>query len=218
MNHAKVLSKPLVIAIDGPAASGKGTVAKQIAKILGLSYLDTGKIYRAVAYKLLEQAIDPADETQALAIAEKITLEDIQHPHLYKEKVGGIASVISAYPSVRKALLNFQQEFSDCSNGAILDGRDIGTVVCPHADYKFFITAEASTRAKRRYDELHAKGNPLTFEQVAEEIKRRDKRDSSRKAAPLKAADDAVSIDTTHLSSDEVVEQVLELIKETRIN
>lgn len=202
-----------VVAVDGPAASGKGTVAKKIASELGLGYLDTGKLYRAVGHKILELGHDPNDETIVLEIARSIEEDDIRNQNLYKENVGGTASVISAFASVREVLLVFQREYAYRGNGAVLDGRDIGTVVCPEADIKFFITAEIETRTKRRFDELRRHGNPITFEQIRDEIKRRDERDQNRSVAPLKMADDAIFIDTTDMDAQTVFDVVMDFIK-----
>ena len=198
-----------VIAVDGPAASGKGTISKMVASELGLGYLDTGKLYRAVGYKMLELGYAPDDEDKAIEIAQSIQENDVLNPNLYKENVGGTASVISAFASVRDILLLFQREYAYTGRGAVLDGRDIGTVVCPDADIKFFITAEIETRTKRRYEELHKRGNPITFEQIKAEIKRRDDRDQNRSVAPLKKADDAIFIDTTALDVRAVFESVM---------
>lgn len=204
---------PFVIAVDGPAASGKGTISKMVASELALGYLDTGKLYRAVGYKILELGYDPEDESKAIEIAQSIQEDDVLNPNLYKENVGGTASIISAFASVRDILLLFQREYAYGGKGAVLDGRDIGTVVCPDADLKFFITAEIETRTRRRYEELHRRGNPITFEQIKAEIKRRDDRDQNRSVAPLKKAEDAIFIDTTALDVGAVFESVMNEVR-----
>lgn len=207
------MSRPLVIAVDGPAASGKGTLAKKIAHYFGCDYLDTGSIYRVVGYKAMESGADPADEAAATAIAQSITKEDIvKKPYLFNEGVGKAASIVSAIPSVRAALLDFQKHFAKSPHGAVLDGRDIGTVICPDADFKFFITADLETRAMRRFKELQNKGNSVIHSDVLNDLQRRDVRDSQRTIAPLVQAEDALALDTTHLTIDEAFEEVLLLI------
>lgn len=205
--------KPLTIAIDGPAASGKGTLARRLAEALGLKYLDTGSLYRAVGMKLLYSNQSPEDEQAALEAAQSITLQDLRNPRLRQEHVGNAASIISAMPAVREALLNFQREIAASPEGAVLDGRDIGTVVCPQADYKFFITADIETRAKRRHRELSGQGIEVVYDSVLADLKERDERDSQRDAAPLKPAEQAETLDTSSLSADEVLERVLALIR-----
>jgi cytidylate kinase len=211
---------PFKIAVDGPAASGKGTLAKKLAEALGLEYLDTGKLYRAVGYALLYHADfkqiddDPnAFAAAAISAAKTLDLQDINNTHLYDEGVGNIASRASAISQVREALLAFQKNFLICPAGAVLDGRDIGTVICPEADYKFFITAEYETRAVRRFKQLQKDDKNIIYDNVLQDLLRRDKRDSERSIAPLVAADDAVSIDTTSISAEEVLQKVLSYIR-----
>lgn len=205
--------KPIVIAIDGPAASGKGTVAKRLARYLRLAYLDTGSIYRAIGYNILQEGRDPNDKDIAIKAAKNLAPGDLKNEHLYDEGVGNAASIISAVPRVREILLQFQRDFARSPDGAVLDGRDIGTVICPNADYKFYITADIEARAMRRFKQLQSKGNPVIYDDVLQDLQRRDERDSMRKIAPLKAADDAICIDTTDMNEDEVFAKVLSFVE-----
>lgn len=204
--------KSLVIAIDGPAASGKGTLSRRIANWLDVPFLDTGRIYRAVGLKLVINNISPTNEIAAIEAAKKLRPEDLANPQLRQEEVGRAASVISSYPEVREILLQFQRDFAAKPEGAVLDGRDIGTVVCPQADLKLFITASIESRAQRRYDELCGHGVEVNFESVENDLVERDQRDQRRQSAPLKPADDAVIIDTTDLTAEEVFEKVKALV------
>jgi cytidylate kinase len=214
-------NKNTIIAIDGPAASGKGTIAKRLAKYLGYAHLDTGKLYRVVGYKIsqkypnLTPEIADTIHSEAAEIAASITTQDTELAELETETVGRYASIVSAMPQVREALLKFQQNFAQTPpnglKGAVLDGRDIGTVIAPDADFKFFITASADTRANRRFLQLQSAGKSVTEAAILQDILARDKRDMERKTAPLKPADDAVIIDTTNASIDEVFEQVLKI-------
>lgn len=190
----------MIVAIDGTTASGKGTLAKKVAERYGLKRLDTGALYRAVALALLDANIDPADAAHATAAAKALDLEAIDEERIRSGPVGTAASIVSAIPSVRDALLEAQRRFAAAPQGAVLDGRDIGTVVCPHADVKLFITADLSVRAERRWRELQGRGEALTLAQVESEIAARDKRDAERPIAPLKPALDAHLLDTTSLS------------------
>lgn len=205
--------KPIVVAIDGPAASGKGTVAKRLARYLGLAYLDTGSIYRAIGYSILSAGGNPEDKKTAIDAAKDLVPGDLKNIHLYDEGVGSAASIVSAIPKVREILLQFQRDFAKRPEGAVLDGRDIGTVICPNADYKFFITADIEARATRRFKQLQSKGIPVIYDTVLQDLTRRDERDSKRKIAPLKAAGDAIHIDTTNMDEDEVFAEVLSYVE-----
>lgn len=206
--------KPLVVAIDGPAASGKGTLARRLAERLDLPYLDTGMLYRAVGMKLVYSDQDPGNKASAIAAAQSISAQDFTNPRLRQERVGQAASIISAMPEVRAILLDFQRNFAAAPHGAVLDGRDIGTVVCPQADLKLFITASIDTRAARRHRELQGEGIEVVYESVLADLVERDARDSQRKNAPLVAADDAIRLDTSDMTANEVFTQVLRLLNE----
>ena len=189
----------MIIAVDGPVAAGKGTLARRIAEKYNLQYLDTGALYRAVGLKLLKSGQDPADATAAIAAARQVGDISPDDPALRDEKTGEAASIVAANEGVRAELLHYQRDFAKRAGGAVLDGRDIGTVVCPDADVKLFVTASAEVRAKRRFDEIAAKGAATTYEAVLEDLRLRDARDSSRGAAPLKKAVDAHLLDTSKL-------------------
>lgn len=193
---------PIVIAVDGPTASGKGTLARRLAAHYGFGYLDTGALYRAVAYCVLEAGGDPADPAMALEAASSLDPGSIPDAALRSDRVGGAASQVAAIPAVREALLAFQRRFAGSppgGKGAVLDGRDIGTVICPKADVKLYITAEAEARAKRRTLELAHRGQPANAEKVLADLLARDERDMNRAIAPLKSAPDAHLLDTTAL-------------------
>ena len=202
-----------VIAVDGPAASGKGTIARALAKHFGLPHMDTGMLYRAVALNLWRWGGDPAQEFEALRACDGVTL-DAADPELRSEPVSKIASMISAYPSVRAALLKRQQDFAQQAGGAVLDGRDIGTVIAPDADVKLFVTASPEVRAERRLRELTERGMNAHYEDVLADIRARDERDSSRETAPLKPAADALLLDTSELGPEDAVAEALRLADE----
>ncbi len=217
------MNKP-VIAIDGPAASGKGTLARQLAEHLGYAYLDTGTLYRGVAYEVLQNGGDCEDAAAAVAacgiLHEKLQSEGqsfLQHEALRTEDVASGASKVASIQDVRAALVEVQRSFAnapgDAFGGSVLDGRDIGTVICPDADVKLFVTAETEERAKRRTKELHSKGIDVTYGAVLADMRDRDDRDSGRKVAPLMPADGAYVVDTTALSEAEVFENALQIIK-----
>jgi cytidylate kinase len=203
---------PMVIAIDGPAASGKGTLARRIASSFGYAYLDTGSLYRAVGLKLIYSDKNPEDVQEAVKAAKSLDIADLANPRLRQEKVGRAASIVSAIPDVRAALLEFQRQFAKRKEGAVLDGRDIGTVVCPDANLKIFITASLAARANRRHRELQGEGVEVVFNSVLRELEERDQRDRERERAPMKPAEDAIIIDTTALTADEVFNKVCELV------
>ena len=202
----------LVIAVDGPAASGKGTIARGLARHYGLPHLDTGKLYRAVALSLLRWGGDPDSEFAALRAVHEISglMDD---PELKSEMVGGIASRISAYPAVRAALLERQRDFAAQPSGAVLDGRDIGTVIAPDATAKLFVTASSEERARRRHAELSGAGLPVHLADVLIDIRARDERDSHRSAAPLVQAGDALLLDTTELGPAAALAEAIRLVE-----
>jgi cytidylate kinase len=203
----------MIIAIDGPAASGKGTLGKRLADHFGFAHLDTGLLYRAVARVLLDRDIALTDRDAAETVAQELDVTHLDDERLRGAQMGEAASVISAYQPVRDALLAFQRQFAGQAPGAVLDGRDIGTVVCPHADVKLFITASAEERARRRHREILTRGETTDYEIILHDIRRRDERDMTRSNAPLKAADDALTLDTTHLDADQAFEAALELVR-----
>lgn len=199
---------PVVIAVDGPAASGKGTLARRLAAELGYAYLDTGLLYRAVGLSLIRAGQDPADEAAAVAAARALDVSsaDFTDPALRDEATGQAAGIIAANADVRAALVDLQRGFAAAppgnAPGAVLDGRDIGTVICPDADHKFFIDADIEVRAERRVKELQEKGDPSIPSRVLQDMKERDHRDRTRAVAPLAPAADASVIDTTNLNAD----------------
>tara|TARA_Y100000389_G_scaffold59869_1_gene55976 strand:+ start:1079 stop:1750 length:672 start_codon:yes stop_codon:yes gene_type:complete len=212
----------IVVAVDGPAASGKGTLCKQIAQELQLAYLDTGSLYRATALRLLREydevtALDNHMLVSAAAAAKALTPADLTDPDLRTEKVGQFASIISTDPAVRRALLDFQRAFCASppadARGVVLDGRDIGTVICPAAPVKIFLTADLATRARRRHSELAAKGVAVDLQQVERDMQQRDHRDATRARAPMQAAADALVIDTSGLTAEETMTAVMAQIR-----
>jgi cytidylate kinase len=205
--------KSLVIAVDGPAASGKGTIARALARHFGLPHMDTGLLYRQVALNLWRWGGDPGNEFEALRACHELGV-DHDDPELRSEPVSRIASAISAYPGVRAALLKRQQDFAKQPGGAVLDGRDIGTVIAPQADVKLFITASPEVRAKRRMGELLSRGMPSHYDDVLIDIRARDQRDTHRDIAPLKPVDDAILLDTSELDVDGAVAEAIRLAEE----
>lgn len=206
-------NRPLVIAVDGPAASGKGTIARALARHFDLPHLDTGLLYRSVALNLWRFGGDPASEFEALRACD-IEAIDWDDPELRSETVSTIASRVSTYPSVRAALLERQQRFASGASGAVLDGRDIGTVIAPDADVKLFVTASADVRAQRRLNELLSRGMPAHLDDVLADIHARDQRDSARISAPLCQAPDAVLIDTSNLDAQQAITAALAAVRE----
>ena len=204
----------LVVAVDGPAAAGKGTLARRLALALALPYLDTGLLYRAVARRVLDAGADPADPLAAEAEAQLLAPSDLKRADLRGPVMDAASSKVATVPGVRAALLAFQREFA--RTGAVLDGRDIGSVVLPHADVKLFVTAAIDERARRRHLELTAAGLPVHFEDILIDLKARDERDSHRSAAPLVMADDALLLDTSAMSPDEALAEAIRLV-ETRL-
>lgn len=217
-------SRKLTIAIDGPAGAGKSTVAKEVAKALGYLHVDTGAMYRAVAWHCLENRIDPLDEKAVSRVVRGIDLrlvpkeghvvvslegEDVTEK-IRQPRVGELAAHVARHPAVREEMLKLQRKLA-AGGGVVMDGRDIGTVVLPHADLKVFLTATAQERARRRHRELLARGETITYQEVYQSVKRRDEIDSSRSISPLRKAEDAVEIDTTGRSITEVVDEILAL-------
>ena len=206
----------MIIAIDGPAAAGKGTLARRLAAHFDYAYLDSGALYRAVGAKALDQNIDLSDVDGLVSLALGLIGEDMAHPHLRTPAVSEAASRVAALTPVREALKDFQRNFADSppgqKGGAVLDGRDIGTVICPYATYKLFITANRNVRAERRWLELREKDPTVIYDRVFNDLVVRDERDETREDSPLKPAADAVVIDTSLLSADEVFEQALSLM------
>ncbi|HWH17829.1 MAG TPA: (d)CMP kinase [Allosphingosinicella sp.] len=202
----------MIIAVDGPAASGKGTVARALARHFDLPHLDTGLLYRAVALNLLQTGGDPESEFSALRACD-ISQIDFADPELKSEAVGGIASRISVYPMVRHALLERQRTFAGQPGGAVLDGRDIGTVIAPQAQAKLFVTASPEIRARRRYDELKRLGMNVHYEDVLADIRARDERDRGRAAAPLAMAEDAALLDTSAMGVEAAVAEAIALVE-----
>jgi cytidylate kinase len=201
----------MIIAVDGPAASGKGTIARALARHYGLPHLDTGLLYRAVALMVLRNELDPTREADAVASCD---FDDrlLDDPELRGDIVGQVASIVSAHPLVRAALLQRQRRFAQQPGGAVLDGRDIGTVIAPQADAKLFVKATPMIRARRRHEELKARGSTLTYDKVLADIRTRDQRDAGRAAAPMTQAADAALLDTSFLSIEAAVQKAITLV------
>lgn len=206
----------MIIAIDGPAASGKGTLGKRLAHHYGYRHLDTGVIYRAVAFALLEAGADLRDEALAVAAAMELDPEKFGNPMLKTQKVGDAASVVSAIPKVREVLVNFQRQFAADPPGAVLDGRDIGTVICPDADVKIFVVADPHVRARRRTLEALGRGEAADEAAVLADILKRDERDQNRAAAPLRRADDAHVLDNSNLGIEAGVQAAIAIVEAVR--
>jgi cytidylate kinase len=214
-------SAPFIIAIDGPSASGKGTIARKLAAELGFAHLDTGLLYRAVGMAVVRSGGDPGDPALAEKAASALNVAELNDPALRDDAAAVAASKVATIPAVRFALLKFQQDF--CKNppdgkpGAVLDGRDIGTVIAPDAEIKLYVTASAEARVERRFKELQAKALPdkgknVTYDAVLKDMKERDARDASRSSAPLKPASDAVMLDTSAMTADEAFAEALRIV------
>ena len=205
-----------VVAVDGPAASGKGTISRRLATRLNYAYLDTGLLYRAAASRLVQKSLDPNNAAMCTAAASTLCSQDLEREDLRTEKIGKTASIVAAHQSVRDSLLKYQREFAafppDGKAGAVLDGRDIGTVVFPNAHAKLFITASPQTRAKRRFYELSKFNNRITYDAILADIRARDARDMKRIAAPLTKAEDAVLLDTTEMGKESACEAAFALV------
>jgi len=206
---------PIVIAVDGPTAAGKGTLARMLAAELGFNYLDTGSLYRAIAWTMLERGADPKDQELATKVARALDIEGIEDALLRTSDVAEAASIVAAFPPVRAEILDFQRRYARKRPGAVVDGRDIGTVVCPDAEVKLFVTASPETRANRRFLELIAKGETISEPEVLADVKARDERDTSRADSPLKPAEDAHLLDTSNLSIEAAFRAAMGLIHET---
>jgi len=210
----------MIIAVDGPAASGKGTLARRLAAHFGYAHLDTGKLYRAVGLAVLSAGGDPEDAAAAARAAKALRPEALENPALRGDEAAVAASKVAAIPCVRAALLRFQRDFAqsppDGAAGAVLDGRDIGTVVCPEAEVKLFVTADMAVRAERRHKELIRRGENSIYSRVLQDLKERDARDSDRAAAPLRPAHDAKRLDTSRLDPDAAFAAALAYIEEKR--
>lgn len=201
----------MIIAVDGPTASGKGTISKQLARHFALPFLDTGLLYRAVGWTLSEQGGDADNPADALAACD-FDGALLDHPRLRSEVVGGLASRVSVHPEVRLALDKRQKDFAYQPAGAVLDGRDIGTVIAPDADAKLFVTASPEARALRRFEEMIRRGERVSFDDILADILQRDERDRNRATAPLKPAEDADLLDTTNLTIDAAIQQAIALV------
>lgn len=203
----------MIIAIDGPAASGKGTIARRVAEHFGLHVLDTGLLYRAVARDLMARGFKLEDTWAAVAAARNLVPETLEDPGLRENGIGEAASIVARIPEVRAALLDYQRAFARREPGAVLDGRDIGTVVCPEADVKIFVAAKPEVRARRRHLELQAREDDISYEQVLDMILRRDERDANRADAPMRPAEDADLLDTSALDIEAAFDAAVRLIK-----
>ncbi len=206
----------MIIAIDGPAASGKGTLAKRLAAHYGYRHLDTGVIYRAVAFALTRRGLDLQDQAAAVRAAQELDPETFDNPALKSQAVGSAASIVSAIPEVRAALVAFQRQFAVKPPGAVLDGRDIGTVICPNAEVKIFVVADPKVRARRRTLEALARGEAADEAVILADILARDERDQNRAAAPLKRANDAYLLDNSHLDIEGGVRAAIDIVEAVR--
>lgn len=206
----------MIIAVDGPSASGKGSVSQRLAAHFGLAYLDTGLLYRAVARDMLDAGLPLDDEAAAVRMAKTLALHGLDDPRLRERRMGEAASQVAASGPVREALMEVQRDFAQQPGGAVLDGRDIGTVVCPDADVKLYITASPEERARRRYQELCARGEDVDEREIYQDILKRDRRDQERSAAPLRKAEDAHLLDTTNLDIEQAFKAALGLINAAR--
>ena len=203
----------MIIAVDGPLASGKGTIARALSRRFGIAYLDTGSLYRATALAVLDADDDPNDEIAAARAAANLDVTRIDETRIRTAAVGQAASKVAQLQAVRDALFKVQRDFATQPGGAILDGRDIGTVICPDAEVKLFVTADPETRARRRQAELNAKGDPITFEEMLAQTLDRDARDADRSDAPMRMAEDATLLDTSSLSIDAAVAEAVRIVE-----
>lgn len=206
----------MIIAVDGTLASGKGTLSKGLAEDLGLPHLDTGLLYRATAKACLDAGVEPENAEAAAELAKTLKIDEMQPDDLRTAEVGQVASKVAVHPPVREALFQLQRDFAYQPGGAILDGRDIGTVVCPEADVKLWVDADVEIRAARRVAELNAKGDPITQDEMVAQLRERDQRDKNRAIAPMKPAEDAHLLDTSHLSIDAARERARQIVDQVR--
>lgn len=202
----------MIIAVDGPTASGKGTIAGRLAQHFSLKRLDTGSLYRAVGLAVIDAGLDPADETAAVAAAKALDLGAIDEHRIRSSAAGVAASKVAPIPAVRAVLRQAQRSFAADPQGAVLDGRDIGTVICPDADVKLFVTADLGVRTERRLKELHARGETITFEDLKAQIAERDERDMNRAESPLRPAPDSHTLDTTSLNVEAAVAAAIQIV------
>ena len=210
------MKNPLIIAIDGPAASGKGTLARRLAAHYGLPHLDTGLTYRAVGKVMMDQHLDLEDRESAILAAGNVDLSELDRVKLATHAVGEAASRVAVIPEVRKILVEKQREFARQASGAVLDGRDIGTVVCPDAAVKLYVTATAEVRAKRRFDEELMRTGEADYESILDEIEKRDARDTGRADSPLRPADDAHLLDTSNMGIEAAFSAAVKIIDQNR--
>ncbi len=205
------LDIPMIIAVDGPSSSGKGTIAKMIAEHFSLDYLNTGALYRKLAYDALESSLNLEKDIESIInLIKKMDLSDLESEKIHNEEIGKAASIIAKNQKIRFALLDLQKDFANSKNGAVLDGRDIGTVICPDANYKFFITASLEDRTNRRYLQLSKKNPDISKDEVFKQLQERDFRDENRANSPLTIAKDAIIIDTSNLNIKEVFQKILQ--------
>lgn len=202
-----------IITIDGPVASGKGTIAEKLAKYLGFACLHSGNIYRAAAKRILKNAINPKDEASVIKAIKNISLAELNDDSLNQEEIGMMASQIAPLPAVREALFDTQRNFAIENKGLVAEGRDMGTIIFPEAQAKIFITASTEARAERRYKQLLSKGIAAIYDEVFKDLKERDYRDMNRENAPLKVAKDAIILDTSDMDLEEVFEKVKNISK-----
>ncbi|WP_291845276.1 (d)CMP kinase [Maricaulis sp.] len=203
----------MIIAVDGPLASGKGTIARALAARFDLPYLDTGSLYRATGIAVLDAGIDPADEQACAQAARTLEIADIDETRIRTAEAGAMASRVAVLTAVREALFDLQRAFATQPGGAVLDGRDIGTVICPDADVKLYVTADTETRARRRWCELTARGETISLDEMLAQTRERDRRDAERSDAPMRPADDATLLDTSSLSIDAAVAEAVAIVE-----
>lgn len=203
----------MIIAVDGPLASGKGTIARALAARFGLPHLDTGTLYRATGLAVMDTGTDPADVEACAKLARNLNINRIDADRIRTAEAGAMASKVASIPQVREALFELQRGFANQPGGAILDGRDIGTVICPDAEVKLYVTADAETRARRRWEELRARGEMLSYDDMLAQTLERDRRDAGRADAPMRAAEDATLLDTSSLSIDAAVAQAIRIVE-----